>query len=157
MCIKNGNLRVRNQYCPFVVIDYSAMADNFDCATFIFSSVLFSVFAWLFAIIIIFRHLPRENHAACVPLLHTSTVSHRHGEWIMRKMDGKSAWGEVESPQAILPSIMTAEIARNRKTNRVDYRRDSVVALFHLLRIFFFFSRILRAVLLDNTTTPSAL
>lgn len=62
----------------------------------------------------------------CFPL-HTSRARDldRHREWIMRKMDGKSAWGRVESSQAILPSIMTTEIARNRKTNRVDYRRDS--------------------------------
>lgn len=48
----------------------------------------------------------------------------RQGERIMRKIDGKSVAGGVEGPQTILPPIMTAEITRNRKTNRVDYRRD---------------------------------
>jgi len=46
---------------------------------------------------------------------------------------------------------MTAEIARNRKTNRVDYGRDSTVALFRLPRIFF--SSPSRALLNDTEYT----
>lgn len=64
---------VRNQYCPIVVIDCPTVKDrdNFNCITlshlFSFSPVLFSALSWLFAIIIIFRHLPRGNFVACVP------------------------------------------------------------------------------------------
>lgn len=105
------------------------MEDNFDCATSIFSPTLFSLSTWLFAIIIIFRRLSREEipraTSRVFPLAYELRDLDRHREWIMRKMDGKSARRRVESSQAILPSIMTTEIARNRKTNRVDYRRDS--------------------------------
>lgn len=59
--IKKSDPSIRNQYYPFAVIDCSEMEDNFHCATSIFSPALFSSFTWLFAIIIIFRHLPREN------------------------------------------------------------------------------------------------
>lgn len=113
------------------------MEDNSDCATSIFSLALFSPFVWLFAIIIIFLHLARGNPVACVPALRTgctasiNVVNGLCGKW-MEKGSGRN-----RGSLAIFSSIMTAEIARNRKTNRVDYQHDSAVALFHLAAKFF--------------------
>lgn len=118
------------------------MEDNSDCATSIFSLALFSPFVWLFAIIIIFLHLARANPrrmCSCLAYCAASinVVNGLCGKWMEKGRPGRS-----RGSLAIFSSIMTAEIARDRKTNRVDYQHDSAVALFHLAAKFFcsFFS-----------------
>lgn len=135
--IKKSDLPVRNQYYPFTVMDCSEMEDNFHCATSIFSPALFSSFAWLFAIIIIFRHLSRENPPRV--FLPCILVAQPRSTWWMDYAENR--WKKHREESKVLKRssrlVMTAEITRNRKTNRVDYQRYSAVAHFRLLRILF--------------------
>lgn len=104
--------------------------------TCIFPTALLAAFAWPLAIVIISRCLSRGATSTRVFLSLSRTLvarsrarhlDRRRVNGLCGKMDGKSAVaGGAVGPQTILPAIMTAEITRNRKTNRVDYyRRDS--------------------------------